>query len=60
MGRDGRRYPPEEACADLRLLHAAGLSITMRQYPSADELSPQMLHDVDRWIMELINARREE
>jgi phospholipase/carboxylesterase len=59
VGRDGRRYSPEDACADLRLLHAAGLSITLRQYPSADEISPSMLHDVDRWIIESITVPRE-
>ncbi|MCX7426537.1 MAG: alpha/beta hydrolase-fold protein [Planctomycetia bacterium] len=60
VGRDSRRYPPEDACADLRLLHAAGLSITLRQYPSADQISPQMLGDVDRWIIEMITAPREQ
>ena len=54
VGRDSREYPPVRACADLRLLHAAGMSITLRQYPCAQELTQQMLRDVDRWIMEQI------
>jgi phospholipase/carboxylesterase len=54
VGRDSREYPPFRACADLRLLHAAGMSITLRQYPCAQELTQQMLRDVDRWIMEQI------
>lgn len=54
MGRDSEVYGPEKACADLRLFHAAGVSVTLRQYPCGHELSPQMLRDVDRWIMEQI------
>jgi phospholipase/carboxylesterase len=47
-------YPAEKVCDDLRLFHTAGLSTTLRQYPGGQELSPQMLLDVDRWIMEQI------
>jgi hypothetical protein len=39
----------------LRLLHTAGLSVTLRQCPCGHELLPQMLADVNRWIMEQIN-----
>jgi phospholipase/carboxylesterase len=53
-GRHSSVYPPERVCEDLRLLHSAGLSITLRQYPCGHELPPQMLADVDRWIMDLI------
>jgi hypothetical protein len=42
-------------CEDLRLLHTAGLSVTLRQYPCGHELAPQMLADANRWIMEQIN-----
>ena len=38
------------------LFHAAGMSVTLRQYPCAQELSPQILRDVDRWIIEQITA----
>ena len=54
-GRGSREYPAAQVCEDLRLLHTAGLSITLRQYPCGHELMPQMLADVDRWIMEQIN-----
>jgi phospholipase/carboxylesterase len=54
VGRDSREYPPDTACEDLRLLHAAGMSIILRQYPCGQELTEQMLRDVDRWIMEQI------
>ena len=53
-GRVSREYPTSHVCEDLRLLHAAGLSITLRQYPCGQELMPQMLADVDRWIIDQI------
>lgn len=59
MGRDSEIYGPEMACDDLRLLHTAGVSVTLRQYPCGHELSEQMLRDVDRWIMEQITSPAE-
>jgi phospholipase/carboxylesterase len=53
-GRASDDYPAAQVCEDLRLLHTAGLSITLRQYPCGQELMPQMLGDVNRWIMEQI------
>lgn len=53
-GRGSQEYPAAKVCDDLRLLHTAGLSITLRQYPCGHELMPQMLADVDRWIIEQI------
>ena len=55
-GRGSLQYPAAQVCEDLRLLHTAGLSITLRQYPCGHELMPQMLADVDRWIIEQITA----
>ena len=55
-GRGSVEYPAAQVCEDLRLLHTAGLSITLRQYPCGHELMPQMLADVDRWIIEQITA----
>jgi phospholipase/carboxylesterase len=55
-GRTSRQYPASQVCEDLRLLHTAGLSITLRQYPCGQELAPQMLADVDRWIIEQITS----
>jgi phospholipase/carboxylesterase len=54
-GRASGDYPAEQVCEDLRLLHTAGLSVTLRQYPCGHELQPQMLADINRWIMEQIN-----
>jgi phospholipase/carboxylesterase len=59
-GRHSRQYSADQVCADLRLLHTAGLSITLRQYPCGHELTPQMLGDVDRWIIEQIAPPRSD
>lgn len=49
-------YPSAAVCRDLRLLHSAGMSIMLREYPGPDGLSPQMLADMDRWLMEQITG----
>jgi phospholipase/carboxylesterase len=56
QGRDSQRYPVERTCAELRLFHAAGMAVTLRQYPCGDELYTQMLHDIDVWLMELVTG----
>jgi len=56
FGRDSVAYPPHQACDDLRLFHAAGMAVALRQYPCAQELSEQMLRDVDRWIIEQVTS----
>ena len=56
VGRKSESYPEADVCADLRLLHSAGISIDLRQYPCGQEIAPQMLQDVDRWIIEQITA----
>ena len=53
-GRDSREYPPEEVCANLRLFHSAGLLVTLRQYPCGHQISPQMLADMNHWVMEQV------
>lgn len=55
-GRQSTVYPSDQVCANLRLLHSAGMSITLRQYPCAQELCEQMLRDIDRWIIEQITS----
>jgi len=57
VGRDSQEYPANEVCNDLRLLHTAGMSVTLRQYPCGHELAPAMLADVDRWIIEQITSQ---
>jgi phospholipase/carboxylesterase len=55
--RDSDRYPVEQLCDELRLFHTAGLAATIRQYPCADEVTTQMLHDVDVWLMERVTGQ---
>jgi phospholipase/carboxylesterase len=53
-GRASSEYPADEVCENLRLFHAAGLSVTLRQYPCGHKLTPHMLADINRWIIEQI------
>ncbi len=53
-GRDSTIYSEAMVCRDLRLLHAAGMTVTLRLYPCGDELSSGMLADIDRWMMEQV------
>jgi phospholipase/carboxylesterase len=55
-GRDSQRYPVPVVCDNLKLLHAAGMDLVLRQYPGGHDVSPQMLADMDRWIMALVTA----
>ena len=55
-GRDAENYSVEQSCDELRLFHSAGLSVTLRQYPCGEELTTNMLSDMDRWIMELVTG----
>jgi phospholipase/carboxylesterase len=52
--RAGSYYPTSQVCDNLRLFHAAGMSITLREYPGDGSLSESMLADIDRWMMEQI------
>lgn len=55
-GRQSISYGEEQVCKDLRLLHAAGISVTLRQYPCSDELTTRMLRDLDVWLMEIVTG----
>lgn len=54
--RDSYTYPPAKVCNDLRLIHSAGIAVSLRQYPCGDELTTNMLADMDRWIMEHVTC----
>jgi phospholipase/carboxylesterase len=54
--RDSEAYPQATVLDDLRLLHSAGFSLALRQYPGSDELTTTMLADMDRWMMERISS----
>jgi phospholipase/carboxylesterase len=56
QGRDSQRYTVDRTCEELRLFHAAGLAVTLRQYPCGDELTTHILADMDRWIMQLVTG----
>lgn len=55
-GNASHRYSTTQLCRDLRLIHAAGISAHVRQYPCADELTTQMLSDVNTWLMERVTG----
>jgi phospholipase/carboxylesterase len=47
--------PLASARQDFRLLYTAGLAVRMETYPTTHRLHPDMLRDINRWIMETIN-----
>jgi phospholipase/carboxylesterase len=53
--RESRAYPSSRVCRDLRLLHSAGCTVALRQYPGSDSITSNMLSDLDRWLMELVS-----
>lgn len=59
-GRRSRDYPEADVCRDLRLMHTAGCTVALRQYPCGNDLTTHMLADLNRWLMELVCGSREE
>ncbi len=55
-GRRSVEFGQDQLCKQLRLLHIAGFSVTLRQYPTGDELAPNCFSDVNHWIMEQIES----
>ncbi len=43
-----------------RLLYTAGLSVDLRTYPTTHRIHPDMLRDIDRWIMDRVSSERIE
>ena len=56
QGRESPHYPVQRTCDELKLFHAAGPNVTLRQYPGGDDLHPQILHDIDVWAMEIVTG----
>ena len=56
QGRDSELYPFLVTRDELRLFHSAAMHVTLRQYPCGDELTTQMLHDMDVWMMERVTG----
>lgn len=52
--RDSNSHDADSVCSDLRLLHTAGMKVWLRQYPCEQEVTTNMLSDVNTWIMERI------
>jgi phospholipase/carboxylesterase len=59
QGKDSVLYPLELTCSELRLFHAAAMHVTLRQYPCSDELTTQMLSDMNSWMMEQVTGVRQ-
>jgi phospholipase/carboxylesterase len=49
--------PLSMAKADARLLYTAGLSVEMNTYPATHRLHPDMLRDLNRWIIASCNEQ---
>ncbi len=56
QGRKSRSFDQTTLCRQLKLLHVAGFALTLRQYPGVESLSEKVLQDMNRWIMEVVNA----
>lgn len=54
--RNSLTYPTDHVCRDLRLLHVAGCTVALRQYPGDGSLASNMLSDLNSWLMELVCA----
>lgn len=60
--RDSETFQTEDLCKQLRVLHAAGFSTTVRQYPCGDKHIENSdgafrpLDDLNRWIMSHIKT----
>jgi phospholipase/carboxylesterase len=48
--------PLHTARSDFRLLYTAGLDVRMHTYPANHRLHPNMLRDINRWVMDLMNG----
>jgi phospholipase/carboxylesterase len=55
-GNASKRFSTAQLCRDLRLIHSAGMAAHVRQYPCGDELTTQMLSDVNSWLMERVTG----
>ena len=52
--RDSNTFDTESVCSNLRLMHTAGMKVWLRQYPCQQEVTTNMLSDVNKWIMERV------
>jgi len=52
--RESEVYPPRQVASDLRLLHAAGCHVAVREYLCGDEWYTDMFSDMNQWMMDKI------
>ena len=55
-GRGTEDFEQEQLCQQLTLLHVAGFSVTLRQYPRPDLLCQKTMSDMNHWLMEMISS----
>jgi phospholipase/carboxylesterase len=48
--------PLASARQDFRLLYTAGLDVRLHTYPATHRIHPDMLRDINRWIIDMVNA----
>ncbi len=53
-GGESDVYSTTDVSSDLKLLHTAGMSVTLRQYPCGHEVTTKMLSDINTWVMEQV------
>lgn len=58
-GTENNAVPLERAREAYQLLVAAGMKVSLRLYPSGHSLCPNMLRDVDRWLIAECNRQME-
>ena len=54
--RRSTEFDQDQLCQQLRLLHIAGFSVTLRQYPQHDLMCPKTMSDMNQWMMEMISS----
>jgi phospholipase/carboxylesterase len=57
QARDSQQFSVDELCDQLRLMYASGFDVTVRQYPGAEDLTDQVLRDMNVWIMEQVTGQ---
>ena len=45
---------PENVCQMMELFYTAGISADVQEYPDAKSLTPTMLQDLNRWMMQIV------
>jgi phospholipase/carboxylesterase len=53
-GEHSQKCGIRQVCDSLPILHTAGLSVDIRQYPCGDDLLSNMLSDANGWMMQLV------